>query len=297
MLLKNISIVFNRYLYVDNLFYLRGTNILRSMFSHLWFIKHPRPAVQFGLPFIIVLLLSGTLSAQSTNEKEDAGSSADSTQNRLEIGVSAGLALNRFTKGQPNTGQNTGYTAGLSVSYKLYKNFGLQLETNFIQQGGTTITFKDDTRIGLPESFETKHIRYSSYAINSIEIPLLINYTFHIKQSWMPTVYAGGSYAYAYNITESYKKTGDLLTGEDVIATVSNTRDASSEFKSSRLNFVAGANLKLPLTSKLFFFVDFRYINGLSPVRENYSYMEKIGFGSDLRSNSLVTKLGMVIPL
>jgi hypothetical protein len=267
------------------------------MFPHLRTKNYLRPAVKFGLPLIVILLFSGTVSAQSTDEKEAAGSSVDSTQNKLEIGVSGGLALNRFTKGQPNTGQNTGYTAGVSVSYKLYNNFGLQLEANFLQQGGTTITFKDDTRIGLPESFETKHVRYSSYAINSIEIPLLINYTFDIRQSWMPTVYAGGSYAYAYNITESYKKTGNLLIGEDVIATVSDTRDASSEFKSTRLNFVAGANLKLPLTTKLFFLIDLRYINGLSPVRENYSYMEKIGFGSDLRSNSFVTKLGLVIPL
>jgi hypothetical protein len=267
------------------------------MFLHLLTKNYLRPAVKFGLPFTIILLFSVTISAQSTGEKEASSSSIDSTQNKLEIGVSGGLVLNRFTKGQPNTGQNTGYTAGVAVSYKLYNNFGLQLEANFLQQGGTTITFKDDTRIGLPESFETKHVRYSSYAINSIEIPLLINYTFDIRKAWMPAVYAGGSYAYAYNITESYKKTGDLLTGEDVIATVSDTRDASSEFKSSRLNFVAGANLKLPLTSKLFFLVDFRYINGLSPVRENYSYMEKIGFGSDLRSNSFVTRLGLVLPL
>jgi hypothetical protein len=267
------------------------------MFSHLRIKNRPRPAMQFGLPFIVLLLLSGTLTAQDTVEKEAGESGADSTRNKLEIGLSGGLALNRFTKGQPNTGQNTGYTAGVAVSYKLYNNFGLQLEANFLQQGGTTITFKDDTRIGLPESFETKHVRYSSYTINSIEIPLLINYTFAIRQSWMPTVYAGGSYAYAYNITESYKKTGNLLTGEDVIATVSDTRDASSEFKSSRLNFVAGANLKMPLTPKLFFLLDLRYINGLSPVRENYSYMEKIGFGSDLRSNSFVTKLGLVLAL
>jgi hypothetical protein len=263
------------------------------MFLNFRAQPHLKFVLKSSLSFIVTLLLCGTVIAQSTKTKAPDTIAA----NKIEIGFATGLSINGFTKSQPNTGQNTGYTVGLSVNYKVYKNFGLQLEANFLQQGGTTITFKDDTRIGLPVSFETKHVRYSSYAINSIEIPLLINYTFDIRQSWMPTVYAGGSYAYAYNITESYKKTGDLLTGEDVIATVSDTRDASSDFKSSRLNFVAGANLKLPLTSKLFFKVDLRYINGLSPVRENYSYMEKIGFGSDLRSNSFVTKLGLVIPL
>lgn len=248
------------------------------------------------LPFITTLLFSGSLSAQSSADNKEKDT-LSATVNKLEIGIAAGPSFNRFTKGQPNTGQNTGYTAGISLNYKLYKQFSLQAEANFLQQGGTTITFKDDTRIGLPESFETKHVKNSSYAINSIEIPLLVNYTFEIKQAWKPSLYAGASYAYAYNVTESYKKTGDLLTGEDIIATVSDTKDASSEFKSSRLNLVVGANLKLPLTSRFFILIDMRYLNGLSPVREHYSYMEKIGFGSDLRSNSLITKIGIVMPL
>lgn len=247
-----------------------------------------------GLPLIATILLSGTLYAQTTDENKEADTAS---ANRIEIGISGGLSLNKFTQGQPNTGQNTGFTAGISINYKIYQNISLQVEANFLQQGGTTITFKDDTRIGLPESFETKHVKYSSYTINSIEIPVLANYTFNIKQSWKPSVYAGASYAYAYNITETYQKTGDLLTGEDIIATLTDRKDASSEFKSSRLNLVVGANLKLPLTSKLYFLVDMRYVNGLSPVRENYSYMEKIGFGSDLRSNSFITKLGLVMPL
>lgn len=36
-----------------------------------------------------------------------------------------------------------------------------------------------------------------------------------------------------------------------------------------------------------------RYLKGLSPVIENYSYMEKIGFGSNLRSDSFITRLGL----
>lgn len=264
------------------------------MFSYLSKKPHLQMGSKICLPFFTILLLSGALKAQSNDDQK---ASDTTSAKKIEIGIAAGPSFNRFTKGQPNTGQNTGYTAGFFFTYEVYKNISLQLEANFLQQGGTTVTFKDDTRIGLPESFETKHVKSSSYAINSIEVPLLVNYSFPIKQAWIPSVYAGASYAYAYNITERYKKTGDLLTGEDIIATVSDTKDASSEFKSSRVNLILGANLKLPLTSKISLLVDMRYLNGLSPVRENYSYMEKIGFGSDLRSNSFITKVGLVMPL
>lgn len=223
--------------------------------------------------------------------------SSDTAGSKFEIGASAGLSFNRFTKGQPHTGENTGYIAGLSINYKLIKSVSLQLEANFLQQGGRTVTFKDDTRFGLPESFETINVTNSTFKLNSIEIPLLINYTFEIRQTWKPSVYLGGSYAYAYNVTESYQKTGNLLPGEDIIATAAGTRDATNQFNSSRVNFIVGANVKLPLTSKLALLIDLRYLNGLSPVRENYSYMEKAGFGSDIRSNSLISKIGVVLPL
>jgi len=266
------------------------------MLSNFPRIPTLKPVLQISLTLAAIFFLTNATTAQTMNESNSSASS-DSTAHKFEIGVATGLSLNQFTKGQPNTSQNTGYTAGLSINYKLIHGISLQLETNFLQQGGRTVTFKDDTRLGLPESFDTKNTKNSSYAINSIEIPLLINYTFNIKQTWKPSLYAGASYAYAYNVTEDYQKTGNLLPGEDIIATVIDTRNATSEFNTSRVNFIAGANVKLPLTSKLLLLIDMRYLNGLSPARENYSYMEKIGFGSDLRTNSFVTKIGIILPL
>ncbi|WP_262510936.1 porin family protein [Pedobacter cryoconitis] len=211
--------------------------------------------------------------------------------------MAAGLSLNHFTKGQPQTGQNTGYTAGISVNYKLVKEISLQLEVNALQQGGSMIRFKDDTRLDLPESFETKNVKNSSYKLNSIEIPLLLNYTFKIKPLWKPSVYAGGSYAYTYNVNESYQKTGNLLPGEDIIATVSDSQNATNLFNASRFNLIVGANLKLPLTSRFLLLIDMRYLNGLSSARDKYSYMEKVGFGTNIRTNSFLTKLGIIMPL
>jgi len=216
-------------------------------------------------------------------------------QPKIELGVAGGLSLNYFNTGQPQTGLNTGYVGGASINYHIYKGLGLQLEANYLQQGGTLISFKDDTGLGLPESFESKNVKNSSYKLNSIEIPLLINYAFKLRKSWWPSLYMGGSYAYAFNVTENYQKTGDLLPGEAIISTVSGNQNSTELFKSTRYNLIAGANFKLPLVSKLMLLLDFRYLAGLTAVRDNYSYMEKVGFGTDVRTNSFISKVGVVM--
>lgn len=251
----------------------------------------------FLLATTSILFLTNIASAQKTTENNKQSKFSDSLKNKLEVGIAVGLSLNHFTKGQPQTGSNTGYTAGISINYKLIKEISLQLEVNSLQQGGSMIRFKDDTRYDLPESFETKNVKNSSYKLNSIEIPLLINYTFKLKKLWKPSVYVGGSYAYTYNVNERYQKTGNLLPGEDIIATVNASQNAGNLFNASRFNLIAGANLKLPLTSRFLLLIDMRYLNGLSSARDKYSYMEKVGFGTNIRTNSFLTKLGIIMPL
>jgi len=251
----------------------------------------------YFLAFFLTLSLTDIAAAQQVAEHKKNNTPPDSLKNRFEIGINGGLSLNQFTKGQPHTSLNTGYTAGLSLNYKLFNHISLQVEVNSLQQGGRLLRFLDDTSLGLPESFETKNVTNSSYALNSIEIPLLINYTFKIKPTWAPTIYVGGSYAHTYNVTENYQKTGDLLPGEDIIVTASGSRNVTSSFNGGRINLIFGANIKLPLTSRLLLLIDMRYLEGLTSAVDNYSYMSKIGFGSALRTNSFLSKVGIILPL
>ncbi|SDF77952.1 Outer membrane protein beta-barrel domain-containing protein [Pedobacter terrae] len=245
------------------------------------------------LGFVSVFSFLNTANAQS---KADT-TIVESTLSKFEIGIAGGLTVNKFSNGQPQTGINTGYVAGVLVTYNIYKQFSLQLEANFIQQGGQLLTFKDDTRFGLPEDFTTKNVKNSSVHLNSLNIPLLLRYSIPLKKDWKPAVYIGGSYAYNFNATARYQKTGDLLPGEDIISTVSDSENVTSRYNRDRINLLIGADLRLPLFSKVKLLLEFRYLAGATPARESYSYMEKVGFGSDIRSNSFVSKLGLLIPV
>jgi len=230
-------------------------------------------------------------------QQKSSMSVADSTSSKFQIGVSSGISINKFSGGQPQMGQNTGFTAGVSLHYRLYHNLGVQIEANILRQGGTLLTFKDDTRVGMPESFATKNVKNSSVNLNGVEVPLLVRYVFGLKQAWAPALYLGGSFIYNYNATDRYQKTGDLLPGKDVIATVSDFQNVTSEYKAERINVIVGADVQMPLFNAFKLSLDFRYLKGLSAARSHYSYMEKIGFGSNVRTNSFISKLGIVMPL
>ena len=220
----------------------------------------------------------------------------DSTKTLIQLGLSAGVSFNSFN-GQPQSGQQNGYTIGVSAFHEFYKNLGVQVELNWLQQGGQLISFKDDTRIGLPESFSTKNVRNSSVSLNGVEVPVLIRYSFPLKKAWFPAVYGGASYVYNANAVDHYQKTGSLLPGEDIIATVTDTETLSSQYKTSRANMIVGAVVQMPLFDRIKLSIDFRYLRGLSAARSNYSYMGKEGFGTDISSNSFISKVGIVMPL
>lgn len=243
--------------------------------------------------FAILFLQLNTTQAQTKIDTAHV----EATNSKFEIGIAGGLTVNKFSSGQPQTGINTGYDAGLLLTYNVYKQWSIQLEASFTQQGGQLLTFKDDTRYGLPESFTTKNVKNSSVHLNSLNIPLLVRYTIPLRKDWKPSLYLGGSYAYNFNAIDRYQKTGDLLPGEDIITTASDSENVTSRYNRDRLNLIVGADLRLPLFSKVKLLLDFRYLAGATPARENYTYTEKVGFGSDIKSNSFVSKLGLIIPV
>lgn len=270
--------------------------MVRKLTKTLHAISNPRPhAVLFLLLLFSLLLISKTSSSQNVKVKGNIKHQHDTM--KLELGISSGLTVNNFSDEQPHTGINLGYTGGLSFRYIFYKGFSLQVETNYIQKGGQLIRFKDDTRYGAPESFNSKNVKNSSFTLHSVDIPLLLNYTFKINQTWKPSIYAGGSFTYVAGATERYEKTGNLLPSEDIIATVTGYQNVVGEFEKTHYNSLIGSSIQVPFLKRSFILLDFRYVAGLTAAKKDFSYMEKAGFGVDVRVNSFIMKAGIIFPL
>jgi hypothetical protein len=261
--------------------------------QHSNLIRKPGTGTWLGL--VTGLIMTTTL-AMAQEQASPASEGGRGPAGKLSVGATSGGVLNRFT-GQPQAGFSTGYTGGLFANYQVYPQFFVQVEGNYLQQGGQLITFKDDTRYGQEENLATKNVKNSHFKLHSLEIPLLLQYAPALRQSWRPVVYLGGSAALTLAVTERYQKTGDLLPGEDIIATVRAQQKVEGQFEGQRYNFIAGSGVQLPLFSKLQLLLDFRYVLGLSPARQNYSYMEKAGFGTDIRSSSFISRIGVAFPI
>lgn len=214
---------------------------------------------------------------------------------RFQVGAAAGANLNFFTAEQPQTGFSAGINAGASVQYRLPHRFTAQVEVNYLQQGGQILRWKDDTRFGMPDLFTFKNVKNSYYTLHSLELPVLLKKSFFLSRlGWTPSVYAGGSVAFTLSATERYRKTGNMLEGEYIPATVTGYQDAQLQFEEYRYNGIVGAALEVPLSRNWSLQTDTRFLTGLTPALRKFSYVELAGFGTDVRSNTLLTRIGVV---
>jgi hypothetical protein len=88
---------------------------------------------------------------------------------KVKTGVKAGLNISDLTvdEGELNSSGKTGFTAGIMVEIPMAKNFSLQPELLYSQQG-TKITFSD-------EEVTNSHYK-STIELNYLNIPVMLKY-------------------------------------------------------------------------------------------------------------------------
>jgi hypothetical protein len=88
---------------------------------------------------------------------------------KVKTGVKAGLNISNLTvdEGELNSSGKTGFTAGIMVEIPMAKNFSLQPELLYSQQG-TKITFSD-------EEVTNSHYK-STIELNYLNIPVMLKY-------------------------------------------------------------------------------------------------------------------------
>lgn len=92
-----------------------------------------------------------------------------SQNQKVKIGVKAGLNISSlaFDENEMNSSSRTGFTAGVMVEIPLAKNFSLQPELLYSQQGGKTSFFDSDV---------TNSNYKGTIELNYLNIPLMLKY-------------------------------------------------------------------------------------------------------------------------
>ena len=218
---------------------------------------------------------------------------------RWRLQVTAGSAFNYFTDEQPHRGINVGATAHLRLSYSLSKHFGFYAETGYAGAGGMLTSFTDNTWLGFPATIAFQNVKQSSYLIHSSESSVGAAYSVFTKGSWSVKFYVAPTLNVTFSEWESYQKTGNLLPpitdSRGVIATTTGKQYVEM-FQPYWWSITGGLQIGLPIKKSQELLIDFRFVNGISPVLYDYSYLGIPGIQGNLRTNSFRVGLGYSIP-
>ncbi|MES2332260.1 MAG: outer membrane beta-barrel protein [Bacteroidota bacterium] len=218
---------------------------------------------------------------------------------RWRLQATAGATFNYFTDEQPHTGMDVGATAQFRLNYSTSKHFSLYAETGYVAAGGSLTKFTDNTWLGFDPTITFKNAKQSNYLIHSLESSVGAAYSIVTKGLWSVKVYVAPTLNITTGETENYEKTGNLISGVSnspgVVATI-NGNQYVDKFKPYWWSATGGLQIGLPVKKSQEILIDFRYVWGLSPVLDDYSYIGTSGVSGNIRTSSFRLGLGYSIP-
>ncbi len=208
---------------------------------------------------------------------------------RYNYGIKAGIAISSFSTNVPHSGPRIGYTVGGFGSYVISPTLTLMTEVNYLQQGGTLLTYIDETRFGAPSNFFTVNATHSNITLHTVEVPIMVQYQLPIAD--LPVkVGVGPTFSYVFDATDNFQRTGQTATG--VIVTADGTDNVKSTYEAFPIGATGGLGFFIPLGGKTIN-VNARYVYGVTPVRKNYSYVTLNNTEEKLRTNTIIFSIGL----
>ncbi|MGE0589333.1 MAG: porin family protein [Cyclobacteriaceae bacterium] len=208
---------------------------------------------------------------------------------RYGYGIKAGISVSSFSSNVPHAGPKIGYTLGGFGTYVITPVFTLLTEINYLQQGGSLLTYLDETRFGAPSNFFTVNQTHSNVTLHTLEMPVMLQYTLPFED--LPIkVSAGPSFSYVVDATDNFQRTG--YTATNVIVTTSGTDNVKSTYESFQIGATGNLGFFIPFGGKTIN-IDARYMYGITPIRKNYSYITLNNNSEELRANSIVFTVGL----
>jgi hypothetical protein len=225
------------------------------------------------------------------------------TTRKITLSLLGGVSNNYFTDEQPLRSNNIGYVVNARAAYSFNKHWGLQFDANIAASGGKLLTFRDDRNLGFDPTITFVNSKLSSYYLHNMEFGIAPKYSFGPFDKMNISVYAGPSISFVFNEWEKYEKTGYLLpptsTGASlpVMNTITN-RQFIDYFEPQWVNLNAGLSLNYSVNKRGSIIMDFRFSNGITPVRFGQSYMTGNPlFIGNIRTNNVRIALGYTYSL
>ncbi len=211
--------------------------------------------------------------------------------------LTSGTQFNYFTGQQPHRAISAGFNSQLRVNYALEKGWGLFAEGGYAGDGGNLVSFTDRTMFGFAPTIQFKNTKESVFLIHSGEAALGVSCVLPIKLDWKIRLYTAPLINVNFGEWENYQKTGALVavaTGDQTVISTINGHQYTNYFQPYWFSAMGGIQLELPIHRNAVL-IDFRFVNGISTARFDYSYLNTPGIQGNIRTNSFRVAVGYLL--
>jgi len=250
--------------------------IMKNIFLKLF----PKKTLKFILLFgVICILFMDNSNAQSTN---------DSNALSIYYGGRFGTTISQFTNQQPHTSSIQGIVGGAFIGYAFNDNMAVQLEINYLEEGGQLLKIETEADLGYDTWYMTK-VDNQKLILHNIDVPLMFRYSIPLGSAKLfaligadlgVNIYSGISHE-----TTVYADDGNILT-------YSGNEDVTSKIERYNVGATAGIGFEIPVFTSNYILIDVRYRYGVMPSYVGYSYRGIPQVTGDLSNNTMYFTIG-----
>ncbi|MBI9054438.1 MAG: PorT family protein [Bacteroidales bacterium] len=222
----------------------------------------------------------------NTIAQENEGSS--SILENINYGVKFGTTITQFTNQQPHTTIKQGITAGLLAGYNLNDYLSLQLELNYLQEGGRLLSIEHSWDLNRSSWYLIKTDN-QNITLHNLDIPIMLKYSYSLGTSKIFIVLGP---ALGINFNSSIKHETTVLSDAGNTSTYTETENITNSVERYNVGISAGLGFEIPVLINNYILIDARYRYGLMPVYNGYSYRGIPQITDNLQNNTMYFTIG-----
>lgn len=209
-------------------------------------------------------------------------------QQNVYYGGKFGTTITQFTNQQPHTSVKQGITAGGFVGYNFNDKMALQLELNYLQEGGQLLSVEHSWDLSNSSWINIKTDN-QNVSLHNLDIPLMFKYSYPISHS---KIFLVAGPALGINFHSGIKHETTILTEIGNVSTYTSEENITSKIERYNIGITAGIGFEVPVFTDNYLLFDLRYRYGILPVYKGYSYRGLPQITGDLQNNTMYITIG-----
>jgi len=209
-------------------------------------------------------------------------------QVNLYYGGKFGTSISQFTNQQPHTNAKQGITAGVFVGYPINEKLSVQLEFNYLEEGGQLLDFQTDADLGHDTWYITKADN-QKLTLHNIDIPVMAKYAIPLGNV---KLYAILGADLVINIYANNSHETTVYADDGNITTYTGNEEFTSNIERYSAGALGGIGFEIPVFTNNYILIEGRYKYGITTVYKGYSYRGIPQISGDLKNNTMYFTIG-----